>query len=1183
MSINKLITLTLLLFLFRANSLAQVSIKGKVLDFGTGEPIENASIYLSGTSQGMSTDSTGSFEINQVNPGIYELVFSHVAYNNRVEVIETRDVSLTVNARLTIKPVDLETIEVVQQKDKASRRRNLKRFRDFFFGADYMESQAFIRNEQDIDLYDSDGILQSLKEYNLYVENNYLGYELEYYVKQFALAREAKSLLGFPRFTAIDAPNPTTALKWAENRQRSYNGSLRHFFSSLIDQTLEEDNFELFMTPNDPESTDEEEIAAYKEQANRRLQINSKNLPPNFTIESTDFQNIKRINFGEILEINYTNEFDNAGGFQSSKIKLVDEYVYVYTNGVLINPSAIKLFGQMAQEGVYQLLPYDYESNDTLELKDNAERKKLLGNLSVFTETKVVEKVYLHTNREDYYPGETMYIKAYLAAGPNHQPSPLSNNIYVGLLNDKGTEVEKTVLKSENGFANASIEFSEELLPGNYTLVGFSEWMKNNDEAYFFKKEIKINSTEVLPLSPPVVSNAIDLQFLPESGHLLAGVPNKVAFRATDFLGKPVNVSGIIASDQIGDFLRFETSHNGIGTIEFTPKANETYTAKVPKLNQTFKLPQTETNGAIIALDPFYSENEIKINVLGDVKGELFFIGQCRGWLTYTSSIELSNGEAEVIIPKSIFPEGINQVTLFKENGTPIAERLFFSKVNQHLNIDIQLDNETYNKRSKTTAKLTVTDEQGNPVEGSFSLSANNVDRSFVKASNTNIMAHFLLNSDLKGRIDNPSYYFIDPSQEKDQQLDLIMLTHGWTRFEWNELESLTNREVDFPYQKGLTLAGTMLMSDRQKTVKDGTVTFINNGAETPEMLFTTTDKKGNFLFENTSITQKTSFLLQGRTKKNVTLVKFEIDSSLYSLPDISVASFNNILPSVKDESTPSESTAPTEAATFIVKDNKDFLSTVTELEDVVVEAKSEMKTRRESIYGEPTTSLSLENIVPNGRGTGIFDFIKGRIAGVTIRGDGMAATVEIRSIITTTAITNVGPNGELLPDISPLYIIPNENNPTFFLDNVQVPIDVIDAIPASQIERVEVFKGPDAALFGASGSNGVMLFFSKPGYNPFESQSINGIAGYSLNGYNNPKTFYQPLYDVNYSDTGVPDFRIALQWLPNITTDKNGEATVSWFNSDDNDEIEVVVEGLSKMGKTGYTRTSYRITDNNN
>lgn len=1182
MSISKLITPALLLFLFQVNSVAQVSIKGKVLDFSTGEPIENASIYLSGTSQGMSTDSTGSFEISQVKPGIYELVFSHVAYNNRVEVIETRDVSLTINARLTIKPVDLETIEVVQQKDKASRRRDLKRFKDFFFGADYMESQAFIRNEQDIDLYDSDGILQSLKEYSLFIDNNYLGYELEYYVKQFALSREAKSLLGFPRFTAVEAPNPTIALKWAENRQRSYNGSLRHFFASLIDQTLEEDNFELFMTPNDPESTDEEEIAAYKDQANRRLQINSRDLPPNFTIESTDFQDIKRINFGEVLEINYTNEFDNAGGFQSSKIKMVDEYVYVYSNGVIINPSAIKLFGQMAQEGVYQLLPYDYESNDTLALKDNAEKKKLLGNLSAFTETKIVEKVYLHTNRSDYYPGETMWVKAYLAAGPNHQPSPLSNNIYVALIDEGGQKTNSTILKSVDGFANASIDFEEELTPGNYTLVGFSEWMKNYPEEYYFKKKIRINSIDKTNPKTQAITQSIDLQFLPESGHFLANANNKLGFRSVDQAGRPINIEGVITSDLSGESTSFQTDHNGLGVIKLKPKKGETYTASVPVFNQTFRLPSVESTGSILSIDPFYSEEEIKLTVTSTIDEELFFIGQSRGWLTYTANIALTSGVGEAVIPKSLFPEGINHITLFRENGTPLAERLFYSRRGQQLNVDVALDKDSYEKRSRTTAKITVTDADGNPVEGNFSLSANNINRSFVKNEQTNILAHLLLDSDLKGKIHNPAYYFSNPSAEKDRQLDLVMLTHGWTRFEWDKLEDLTKREEKYNYQKGLSLAGTMLMSDRDKQVKEGTVTFINNGAKSPEMFFATTDKKGGFLFENTTITSNTSFLLQGRTKKNDNTVRFEIDSSLFSIPNLSPLTHLEIidLKTNGDDEAPSQQT---ERATFIVKDNKDFLNSITVLESVVVEGESSFKTRRESIYGEPSSSLSMIDIVPDGKGFGVFDYVKGRIPGVNITDNGLATTIEIRSTNPLTTATARLPEEANGPDDVALYITPNPNNPIFFLDNVQVTIDFIEEVPASAFERVEVFKGPDAALFGGNAGLGVMLFFTKPSYNPFDGMSINGIAGYSLKGYNNPKTFYKPLYSSDYSDTGIPDFRIALHWEPQIKTDKNGVATVSWFNSDDEDEIAVTVEGLGNLGNLGYDKSTYTISTNNN
>lgn len=1159
--------------------IAQGSIKGKVLDFETKKPIERASVYLSGTQVGQSTKADGTYELKDLAPGIYELVFSHIAYKNRVEVIEIKDNDLTINARMAILPVSLETVEVVKQKDKGPRRRALKRFKNFFYGNDYLESHVFINNEDIIQLDRiAGGVLETPQEYILEVENDYLGYQLEYYLKQFRLGEKSKLMLGYPKFQSKEAPDFGQELEWVENRQRAYNGSIRHFFESLINQKLEEEGFIMQMTRDDPESLEEEELELYAEIATRRYQVDSKNLPDNVVINDTEYENIKRINFGEIVEVSYENEFDNSGGYQASIIKMVGEYIYVYTNGVIINPSAIKLFGQWANEGVYNLLPFDFVSNDTLELKDNAERKKLLGDLTALTQTKITEKVYIHSNRDDYYPGETVWLKSYVVAGPNHQPSPLSRNIYVDLVNEKGRTEQSILLKSNQGFADANLELPDDFAAGNYSIQAYTEWMKNEGENYFFKKEILINSPNDKSSDLPArFTNAIDLQFLPESGHLLEGVPNRVAFRATDENGKPVNISGEILTDNSSKGIRFKTEHNGMGFFEMIPDARANYQIRVDGSSQYFAMPEVDNSGAILQVDPFYSPDQIKLVVKTNIIGlDPFIISQSRGWLNYTANVKLANGIGELLIDRSMFPEGINHITLFTEDGDALAERVFFKRGEEGIKIALSLADSVYSRRSGVNLKMKVTDQFGNPIQGNFSLSVNNQNRLFKKEAYTNIKSHLLLDSDLAGSIINPAYYFTEPNELKDQQLDLVMMTHGWTRFEWDEIEELKERDETFSYETGLTVTGRMFNGDGGKAAKNATLSYINNSAADPEMLTATTDRKGRFSIPNVSIINDAPFLMQGMTAKGSTIVSFEIDSLPFEQSKLSSFRELKILEKAREQQSlrpTAELEQETDRATFIVKDNKDFLSTIQVLESVIIEADRRVEVQRKSIWGEPSTSLDVTKIVPANQ-VGLFtNFLKGRIPGVQITDNGPAVRISIRGGETNEA------------EVDPLtgLVTPGEGGPLLYLDNVLTDIIAINSIPANQFERVEVFKGPDAAIFGANSADGAILFFTKPNYVVEQSIKTNGVQSFIRPGYHQTKTYYKPVYDNSYSGTGVPDFRIALHWEPFIVTDKNGEAFISWYNSDDLDQFVIRVEGISNEGKAGYAEAFYKIEDETN
>lgn len=49
------------------------------------------------------------------------------------------------------------------------------------------------------------------------------------------------------------------------------------------------------------------------------------------------------------------------------------------------------------------------------------------------------EKVYLHTDRDQYVAGDTLWAKAFLFDATNHQLSTQSEVLYVSLLDDKAT------------------------------------------------------------------------------------------------------------------------------------------------------------------------------------------------------------------------------------------------------------------------------------------------------------------------------------------------------------------------------------------------------------------------------------------------------------------------------------------------------------------------------------------------------------------------------------------------------------------------------------------------------------------------------------------------------------------------------------------------------------------------
>jgi len=69
------------------------------------------------------------------------------------------------------------------------------------------------------------------------------------------------------------------------------------------------------------------------------------------------------------------------------------------------------------------------------------------------------------------------------------------------------------------------------------------------------------------------------------------------------------------------------------------------------------------------------------------------------------------------------------------------------------------------------------------------------------------------------------------------------------------------------------------------------------------------------------------------------------------------------------------------------------------------------------------------------------------------------------------------------------------------------------------------------------------------------------------------PKQFYQPKYTIKNKDTAAKDLRSTVAWYPNIITDKEGKATVSFYSSDRTGTYTLILEGTDINGTLGSYR----------
>jgi len=146
----------------------------------------------------------------------------------------------------------------------------------------------------------------------------------------------------------------------------------------------------------------------------------------------------------------------------------------------------------------------------------------------------IYEKIYLHTDRHLYAPGDYIWFKAYLVRGLTHKPMPGYKNIYVQMISDDGKVFNERIILTQDGVGFGDIFLSDTIPEGYYTLRAFTRYLENFDEESYFHKRIYVsgsNNSAPFRKDTAGVVPEIEVTFLPESGNLVMNAINYVAFK----------------------------------------------------------------------------------------------------------------------------------------------------------------------------------------------------------------------------------------------------------------------------------------------------------------------------------------------------------------------------------------------------------------------------------------------------------------------------------------------------------------------------------------------------------------------------------------------------------------------------------------------------------------------------
>lgn len=765
------------------------------------------------------------------------------------------------------------------------------------------------------------------------------------------------------------------------------------------------------------------------------------------------------------------------------------------------------------------------------------------------------EKIYLHQDRETYASGETIWFKAYLTQGPFHLPSTLSSTVYIELINSENQLIQEEIIYSPNGFGSGQVQLPDSLPSGTYLLRAYTQWMKNVGEKYFYQRHIKVLSEFSPPSTLPAQQSSLDLQFFPEGGNLVKGILSKVAVKVLweNGLGKRVKGKIFAGNQEVGTF---ESNDLGMGVFALLPEKGKTYTAQIEGIDQTFPLPAALESGLVMAVTNSPKSDEVVIKFLTSEKSpgkSAYLLAHSRGLICATGQVNLSNQVAFVRIPKKEFPTGIAQLTAIDENGLPLTERLIFIDHQDHLQIKITTDKDTYQPREPVCLEIEAKTKEGKPARANLSLRVVDSDQLGESDHGASILSHLLLSSELKGHIQDQGYYFDPKNQNREEAMDYLMLTQGWRKFTIKEALNGTFPEAKFPAEQGITIRGNLKNPKTGAAEAEGTVSFLSlypivSSEETQ------TDRNGKFELRDLIFFDSTGVILEGKTKNKRADLDIQLEKESDFVTPLVWKHQRWNAPSAFEQKFISESELRKN-----INRAFDLDTTYLVLDGVEIRGKKiEEPSQGPRIYGSGTVNMQVAGNTTLENLNHPLDLIKGRVAGVQVIGSGQTWSVIIQGV------------GSINSSSEPLILV----------DDIPVKLEFLHTIPVQEIERYSVWKGADTAIFGARGANGTIAFYTKEGstIDKLDALPTRKPNPKALRGYQIEREFYSPRYLPEDPPSPKPDRRVTLHWAPMIQTDSLGKATVVFYNSDLETTVKAEVEGISQEGKAGKTQIFYQI-----
>ena len=800
------------------------------------------------------------------------------------------------------------------------------------------------------------------------------------------------------------------------------------------------------------------------------------------------------------------------------------------------------------------------------------------------------EKAYLHFDNTSYYVGDTIWFKAYVTLAEKQTFSLISRPLYVELVDQTGHIADKQIIKLTQGEGNGQFILPHSMLSGYYEVRAYTRWMLAFNEPQYFSRTFPIyqlsnsdkleRSITTYELSssmenrPSETEEKLNVRFFPEGGQLVEGVTSQVAFKAESKNGGNIELSGTIYTKEGTEITSFETLHDGMGHFEYTP-SDQPAIAKVSFQGKKyeFTLPQALPNGYVLSTVSNAGALLVRVSCNAATPQDtlaVFISHQGRPSIHQLISCR-ADAPQEFILPTRKLPAGVLQVSLINRAGNTLCERFVFANPRAPLQISTEGLKEVYAPYAPIRCELQVKNAKGEPVSGELSVSIRDGVRSDYLEYDNNIFTDLLLTSDLKGYIHQPGYYFASPSPRKQTELDVLLMVHGWRKYDMSQaISTAPFTPLQLP-ETQLALNGQVKSTILKNKLKDIALSVIVKKDDQFITGGTVTDENGRFTIPVEDFEGTTEAVIQTRKvgKERNKDASILIDRNFSPAPR--AYGYKELHPEWKDLAYWQQ-----KAESF----DSLYMDSIRKVEGLYVLDEVEIKSKRRQ-GSNMATKINEKSI------DAYYDV---RRSVDLLRDNG--------KIVTTIP--------ELMEKLSPQFDWDRSNDKLtyrqkpicYIMDNhilseteTQMMLTEVDGLASiiiskgtggiddDIIQNTKMSEVTDSTGVDISKLDRYSVFYLIPlprrdVLNKSQS-AVLGTRQTVIQGYTRPLEYYSPAYPTKELYMDKVDKRRTLYWNPSVQADGNGKAVIECYNNQYSTPLIIQAETLGKDGQIGSMRYS--------